>query len=165
MQPEIRQRLPEHPYIVKGLFDSQLKCIPFESKLTSAYLNAIHFYDSSYWNEVFRQRKHDYYFSWRDGESSFFVPDGNSREATWLEGEDASIQRVFISEIINELGFDNNANLKENHYHYYPIHSFSAWMKEFRMLGFLGKLQAMEEQVSAMSKKESALWLLIKYPS
>jgi len=160
-KPEIRQRLPEHPYMVKGLFDSQLKCIPFESKLTSAYLNAIHFYDSSYWNEVFRQRKHDYYFSWRDGESSFFVPDGNNREATWLAGEDSTIQRVFISDIINELAFDNNANLKENHYHYYPIHSFSAWMKEFRMLGFLGKLQTMEEQIITMSKEESALWLQV----
>lgn len=158
-KPEIRQRLPEHPYMVKGLFDSQLKCVPFESKLTSAYLNSIHFYDSTYWNAVFHQRKHDYYFSWRDGESSFFVPDGNYREATWLEGENEEIKRVFISEIINELAFDNNANLKENHYHYYPIHSFSAWMKEFRMLGFLGKLQDMENDVSSMSTDESALWL------
>ena len=160
-KPEIRQRLPEHPYIVKGLFDAQLKCIPFESKLTSAYLNAIHFYDSSYWNEVFTQRRHDYYFSWRDGESSFFVPDGNNREATWLEGEDKEIQRVFISEIINNLTFDNNANLKENHYHYYPIHSFSAWMKEFRMLGFIGKLQELETSVEQMSNEETALWLQV----
>ncbi len=160
-KPEIRQRLPEHPYMVKGLFDSQLKCVPFESKLTSAYLNAIHFYDSSYWNEVFRQRKHDYYFSWRDGESSFFVPDGNNREACWLEGEDKNVQRVFISEIINELGFDNNSNLKENHYHHYPIHSFSAWMKEFRMLGFIGKLQEMENSIMDMSNVESALWLQV----
>lgn len=160
-KPEIRQRLPDHPYIVKGLFDSQLKCIPFESKLTSAYLNSIHYNDASMWNEVFRQRKHDYYFSWRDGESSFFVPDGNNREATWLEGEDKEVQRVFISEISNQLSFDNNANLKENHYHYYPIHSFSAWMKEFRMLGFIGKLQELENNVSEMSKEESALWLQV----
>ncbi len=157
---EIKDRLPDSPYYVKGLLGSELKCIPMYGELTHAYLNGIHFYNADDWNKLLNKREH-VYFSWRDGESSFFLPDGNNREYRWLYNEDKNVERLFLSEALKWVEFDNNKNLKENHYHYYPVHSFTAWMKEFRMMGFINKVLKAEEKVQNYTPEEKALWLQV----
>jgi hypothetical protein len=169
---EIFQRLPEHPYKVKGLFDSELRCIPFTGALTQAFLNGIHFFNADEWNKLVAADSSSKqpsatatatatFFSWRDGESSFLIPNGNSREQAWLKAESKQVQRIFLSETLPEMEFDNSDNLKENHYHHYPIHSFTAWMKEFRMIGFVNKILDFEKNISKMQPDEIALWLQV----
>jgi hypothetical protein len=157
---EIKDRLPEKPYRVKGLMNVEMNCIPFTGELTLAYLQGIHFFNADAWNKVL-QKKDSVFFSWRDGESSFFVPYGNEREISWLNSEDKNVQRLFLSEAIGKVEFDNNKNLKDNHYHYYPVHSFTAWMKEFRMIGFVQKASQAELNLKQFTNEEKALWLQV----
>ena len=157
---EIKDRLPEKPYHVKGLMNVEMKCIPFKGELTHAYLQGIHYFNSDAWNKILKKSS-QVSFSWRDGESSFFVPNGNEREYVWLAAEDKKIQRLFLSEALNHVKFDNNSNLKENHYHYYPIHSFTAWMKEFRMIGFVQKVMQAEQHLLQFTQEQKALWLQV----
>lgn len=158
---EIKSRLSQYPYKVKGLFGSEIACLPFADGLTKAYLNSIHFFDSSEWNNVIENISADYIFSWRDGESSFFVPEGNSRERIWLENESKNFERVFISECIEKLTLQSNDNLIERQYHFYPVHSFTAWMKEFRMLGFINKVKSIEDDLEKMPDEDIFLWLQV----
>ncbi len=157
---EIENRLPENPYYVKGLIGTEIKCIPLMGTLTQAYLQGIHYYNADVWNKLLHTNN-KIHFSWRDGESSFFVPDGNEREYAWLQSEKKNIERLFLSEALHKVEFDNNKNLKENHYHYYPVHSFTAWMKEFRMIGFVNKVIKTEGNIAKCNKKQKALWLQI----
>ncbi len=157
---EIKDRLPDDPYYVKGLMNTEMKCIPFTGGLTQAYLQGIHFFNAEAWNKLLK-KSDKIYFSWRDGESSFFVPDGNEREHSWLQAEEKYIERLFLSEALGEVEFDNNKNLKENHYHYYPVHSFTAWMKEFRMVGFVQKILQTELGIAKMDNHNKALWLQV----
>lgn len=157
---EINDRLPEKPYHVKGLMNVELKCIPFHGQLTSAYLQGIHFFNADEWNKLLKKTS-QVQFSWRDGESSFFVPHGNERELSWLRSEDKAIERLFLSESMKHVKFDNNTNLKENHYHYYPVHSFTPWMKEFRMIGFIQKVMQAEQDILKHRKEKKALWLQV----
>jgi len=156
---EIKERLPENPYLVKGLMNVEMKCIPFTGALTMAYLRGIHFYNAEAWNKILEANQA--FFSWRDGESSFFVPDGNERELSWLNSESKSTDRLFLSEALSKLEFDNNKNLKENHYHYYPVHSFTAWMKEFRMIGFVQRVVQAEQGIKKFTKEQKSLWLQV----
>ena len=157
---EIKDRLPDKPYHVKGLMNVEMKCIPFNGELTLGYLQGIHFFNAEAWNKILK-KSDQVYFSWRDGESSFFVPNGNERETSWLAAEANNIERLFLSEALNKVTFDNNSNLKENHYHYYPIHSFTAWMKEFRMIGFVQKAMQAEQHILQFTKEQKALWLQV----
>lgn len=159
---EIKERLPEEPYIVKGIFGSELKCIPFESPLTGLYLKSIHYYTAKDWNAYILQHNTDScLYMWRDGESSFFLPDGNEREKTWLKEESKKIERKFLSEQTESVNYKLNRYLKEKHYHYYPVHSFMAWMRESRMLGYILNVQQFEQKISLLSKEEVAIWMLI----
>jgi len=159
---EIKERLPEEPYIVKGIFGSELKCIPFESNLTHLYLKSIHYYSSKSWNNYFLEHKSDScLYMWRDGESSFFLPDGNEREKTWLKEESKKIERVFLSEQTESVNYKLNRYLKEKHYHYYPVHSFMAWMRESRMLGYIMNVQEFERKLASLTKEETAIWMLL----
>ncbi|MCX6291573.1 MAG: hypothetical protein NT126_07390 [Bacteroidetes bacterium] len=157
---EIKDRLPDHPYRVKGLMNTEMNCIPFTGALTQAYLHGIHYFNADNWNRLLT-KSNEVEFSWRDGESSFFVPDGNKRELAWLKGEDKNVQRLFLSEALGKVEFDNNKNLKENHYHYYPVHSFTAWMKEFRMIGFIQKIVQAEMQLEDFTKEQKSTWLQV----
>jgi len=94
---ETRSRIPEQPFVLSGLFDSQITCIPFVACLTDDYLYSIHNYSTEKWNSAILGNSNDVLFSWRDGESSFFIPNGLQREKKWLAGEKPEIQRVFIT--------------------------------------------------------------------
>jgi hypothetical protein len=156
---EIKKRLPTTPYSLRGLFNARLHCIPFEGKLTEGYLHALHMFDCSRWNAGVQAAAQDVVFSWRDGESSFLLPDGLARESFWLNNEEPTFARKHIGEL--DLEFVPSERLEEHYYHSYPVHSFSAWMKEFRMLGFINRVQRIEEGLERLTSEQVYYWLMI----
>ncbi len=158
---EIKLRLPAKPYLIRGLFGAEIKCIPFHELLTNAYLDSIHLFDSRPWNRVIEKSEEGHLYSWRDGESSFFLPDGNTRESTWLKKESKKIGRLFLSESVLQTTFLVNSGLIERQYHNYPVHSFTAWVKEFRMIGFINKIEKIENNLASLSPKQISLWLQV----
>lgn len=157
-KPEIKNRLPEKPYIVKGLYDSQINCIPFNGELTQGFLDGIHYFNANSWNYRILDSNLEFNFCWRDGESSFFLPDGNEREEAWLAAESAEVQRLFLSEALQQINFAEDG-LKEKHYRHYPVHSFTAWMKEFKMMGYVQRLYKVEQDFVNFDHLRKSAWL------
>ncbi len=157
--PEIRKRIPTVPYSLQGLFGVSLNCIPFDGNLTDGYLHALRMFDASKWNASIQAAVPDVVFSWRDGESAFLLPDSLARESFWLRHEEAAFCRTHIANL--SLGFLPSPQLEEHQYHAYPVHSFSAWMKEFRMLGFVNRMQRIEAGLSDLTKEQIHYWLMI----
>jgi hypothetical protein len=158
---EIKLKIPDRAYYVSGAFDSRLKCIVFKGELTAYYLKSVHFYDSALWNRQVCGYKDRMIFSWRDGESVFLLPDSINREKSWLESESKKIERLFLRESVEQIEFSMIAADDETHYRHYPIHSFAAWVKEFRMIGFLSRLQRLENRLNGFSEYEKLLWLML----
>ncbi len=158
---EMKLRLSSKPYVIKGVFGAELKCIPFHEGLTNAYLNSMHLFDSKKWNAAIEKSRTSDIYSWRDGESSFFVPNGNERENAWLKRETKKINRLFLRESVPKADFISNDILVEKQYHFYPVHSFTAWVKEFRMMGFINKIMSIENNLAKLSPVEIALWLQV----
>jgi hypothetical protein len=159
---EIKTRLPKEPYQVKGLLGSSLNCIPFESELTKAYLHGIHNFNAQKWNYFLaHQNERPYSFSWRDGESSFFIPNTLEREEAWLRKESSQIHRFFLKEVLPNITFTPNEDLPNNAYHSYPLHSFSPWFKEFKMFSFIEKIRSLENHLESFDNEQIALWLQI----
>lgn len=156
---EVRNRIPEQPYRMQGIMGSSFNAIPFKHGLTNTYLDSIHAYNATVWNKEIIFAENDNIFCWRDGESTFFIPDGNRREAAWLADEHPEIERVFLKDQVSRLEFVKSEDLEGKKFHYYPVHSFSAWMKEFRMLGFIQRLKEIEENLSGLSSLQKAIWL------
>lgn len=154
---ELQGRIPESPYVLEGVLGSRLRCIPFAGALTEAYLRSIHFYDAKPWNDAIAARA-GVAFSWRDGESCFLVPDGIAREAAWLDGEAAGARRRHLSDACRGLSFAE-PDARADSFRTYPPHSFSAWFKESRMLGFLGRVQQLEARLAELSLDARVLWL------
>jgi len=154
---DIRRLLPTEPYTVKGVLGSSLFCLPCEGQLTSAYLESLYRFDASSWNRVLFNHSQNKIFSWRDGESCFLIPGGLQREAHWLKHESTNITRAFLPEQTkNHLP----AHHQNHWYASYPVHSFSAWLKEFRMLKYIQRTQEMEKRIDQFSTQELALWLM-----
>jgi hypothetical protein len=156
---EIRQRLPKIPFTLEGVLGSQLPCIPFEGTLTLAYLDALHNFDPAPWAEAVRSAGVTQVFTWRDGESCFLVPDGIERERHWLAGEPSDIQRETLRSALNGLHFASSHELPADTSRSYPVHSFSAWFKEFRMLGFLDRLARIEARLDTLPRDLLVVWL------
>ncbi|MFH1302090.1 MAG: hypothetical protein ABIK07_13595 [Planctomycetota bacterium] len=157
---EIQRRIPKAPYKVKGLLGCKLTCYPFDSEATEVYLDAIHRYETSRWNQILIDAAASLFFCWRDGESSFLVPNGIEREEFWLSGETQTIERKFLTEIEDSVT-ENCGNTENDRYLSYPVHSFSAWMQELRMLGFIKRAQQIEERLDALTTREKAIWLQV----
>jgi hypothetical protein len=153
---EMRRRIPTEPYWVRGVGGSQLRCLPVTGALTRDYLHSLHEFDSSAWNGSLAACGDKIVISWRDGESPFLIPGGLEREAHWLDHETA-VDRLLLSE--PSFVYRANDALDAAHLRSYPVHSFQAWMKEFRMIGYLGRLQRLEHDVKHFSIVELALWL------
>ena len=148
---ELASRIPEHCYTVKGILGSSLGCIPVQGVLTQSYLRCIQLWESREWNETVSAGNHDLYL-WRDGESSFLLPRGIERENFWLNN--CSAQRV-------HLGQEEYAeHIQSNLFQSYPVHSFSAWMKEFRMMGYIGRIMDTEKILRRLPPVAKYLWLL-----
>jgi hypothetical protein len=153
---ELQQRIPDEPYQVKGIGGTLLRCLPVQGALTQAYLDALHLYDASPWNDGIAGASRTFVVSWRDGESSFLLPDGLERERAWLEAE-RGVTRVHLTDI--QVEYRRPDQLAAQAYQSYPVHSFTAWMKEFRMLGYVTRLQQIEQQLPEFDVDERALWL------
>lgn len=154
---EIKSRIPIVPYEVRAICSTSLGCIPIEGKLTSEYLYALHNYTSSRWNRSIKSIKTPNIFSWRDGESSFLIPDGIHREELWLKNESGDIHRQHLQDL--QLNYLANDRLPVSSYQSYPIHSFSAWMEGLRMLGFIQRVWRIEERLKEFTNEQLILWL------
>lgn len=157
-QPQLRARIPARPYLVRGIFGSTLRCVPIEGALSDAYLRALHLWDVVSWNQTVAELQDVVPVSWRDGESFLLVPDGIDRERAWLAEESPEIERLFLSELEPALDFREPDAADAATYRSYPVHSFSDWIKEFRMLGYLARLNALERRLSTFDAGAQALW-------
>jgi hypothetical protein len=157
---EIKSRIPTVPYYIKGLYDTTVECISFNEVSYHAYLKTIQLFDNS-WNEAILAQPEAMVFSWRDGESPFFLNDTAQREAYWLEHESTDIARCFLSECLPQLTFEQNESLPENSYHYYPVHSITPWMREMKMMGFISRLQQLETRLPTFTAQEKYWWLQV----
>ena len=156
LAPGMRERVPTCPYQVRGVRGINLPCVPVRGNLTQLYLDALHNYDSSAWRQAILGDPDDVIVSWRDGESPFLVPDGLLREGRWLHQE-GGIPRSHFSTA--ECHFADSDALDPRLLRSYPVHSFLAWMKEFRMMGYLLRLQRLEEMTATLSEDSLGLWL------
>lgn len=156
---EAKSRIPTSPYTIRGVLGAELKCLPFEGKLTKAFLNGIHFYNCNKWNTTITDSKHQVLFNWRDGESAFLIPDTVEREKAWLNNESNTHQRCHLSDLNLEYTPFNKLNKTE--YKGYPFHSFAPWLKEMRMIGFTNKVAKIEEILDTLSEKKIFHWLQV----
>jgi len=156
---EVQSRLPRRPYLVTGVAGLTMRCIPFERSLTEAYLRTIQRLTPEIWTGSAAAIADDVAYVWRDGESVLLVPDGVARERFWIDTVRAGAERVSLSQAARASGFLAPEELPPEAYRSYPVHSFAAWMKEFRMLGFLRALERHEERLETMTPEERILWL------
>jgi len=152
-----KERIPIEPYYVRGLFASKLKCIPIFGNLTDEYLLSLQRYSYDNWNNIFDTTNSESIYFWRDGESPFLLPDGIQREDYWLSNESNSFQRIHLKDI----HISYCKLLKENMLKTYPIHQFSSWIKEMRMLWFINRVQNIENHLKSLTKNELYLWLQV----
>lgn len=156
---EIKGKIPDSPYLVKGVNSTSLPCIPIAGDMTRSYLNSIHYYNADPWNRKILAQPEGILFSWRDGESAFLIPDGNERERSWLETESKDVERLFLSEASKKISFSAPNARDGGHLLSYPVHSFLAWVKEFRMLGFVQKVDQYERRLNNLQPAELGLWM------
>jgi hypothetical protein len=155
---EIRSRLSRVPFYVSGVSGTRLACIPFESRLTEAYLSTIQLLSEDAWVESCNKVDEPVTYVWRDGESAFLLPDGVEREKYWLDIARRT-ERLSLAGAAAKTSFLEPEELASDAYRSYPVHSFAAWMKEFRMLGYLRAIEKFEGRVESMSPTERLLWL------
>ncbi len=154
---EIQNRIPKFPYMVMGVGQSTLKCFPVKGECTFDYLHCLHHFDCGRWNQALLSDGREQVMTWRDGESVFLIDQGIEREKFWLEQEDAGIQREQMN-VSADVQVQKTCSQK-NYYRNYPIHSFSAWMEGFRMLGYVKRVADIEEQFDALSEEQKIIWL------
>ena len=157
--PAIQKRLPQNIYDVRGIFNSKLRCIPFMEGAAENYLESLQKYESKNWNDSIIQGVGDAVFTWRDGESPFFLPNGLNRENFWLANEDPAIVRCHIDSSNTQLIIGKVLN--PNEILSYPVHSCLSWMKEFRMMGFINRLNNVEKDISTVDKDKFFYWLMV----
>lgn len=148
-----RDRLPAAPYLLQGALGSTLACLPVLGGLTPAYLEALDRGDAVTWNAALAGLGRQTAIGWRDGESVLLFPDGIERERRWLAGE--TVRRA-------HLPAPDRAGLQPAPspcYRAYPMHPFTAWMREFRVMGYVHRLLRLEERVRDFDATAAALWL------
>jgi len=149
---DLADRIPAHPYLVKGLKGTELGCLPVQGNLTRSYLRTIQLWDEKEW-DLTVETGADPIRLWRDGESSFLLPEGLAREEFWLTH--CPWER-------GHLGNETYAPVPDSRFlRSYPVPSFSSWMKEFRMLGYVGRVLEVEKQLDRVPNLARYLWLLV----
>jgi len=148
---EFALRIPKRPYMVQGIMGQKLGCIPVNGELTGAYLRAIQLWETEEWNGMMQAEDRTSRL-WRDGESPFLLPDGIEREEFWLTN------CVAEREHLGNEQYDTV--IADDLYYSYPRPSFAAWIKEFRMLGFLGRIHDIEKDFRKLPNIGRYLWLL-----
>lgn len=158
---DLQERIPDAPYLAKGVLGSVIPCIPFQGWMAKAYVNALHAYSGDLWNQALLAHQADLMFSWRDGESCFLLPEGVEREGVWLQEESSAIERMTLREALGKTSFASKERFSPVTSLAYPVHSFQAWFKEFRMLGFLARVDRIETRLEALSTELLATWLQV----
>jgi hypothetical protein len=156
---QIRRKIPSNPFMVNGVFNSRLLCIPIREGLTNNYLDSIHNFNSKMWNECLLDEDGDI-FAWRDGESTFILPETLEREKCWLEQENNSFTRSSLREFLHK---QENAEItgNENSSHVYPIHPFLSWVKEMKMYWYISRVEEIEKHINEIDNERVYIWLHI----
>ena len=144
------KKIPETSFLVQGLKSSNLMCFPVSGRLTMKYLESIHSYKFSKINKLVENEHNP--VLWRDGESIFLIPDGINREKEWLKSE--NVERGWIDDL-------SHGHIKNNDFYTYPAHSFLAWMEEFKMFGYINRINALEKNIKKFNLEETLLWLQV----
>lgn len=153
--PAQRLRIPNEPYEIRGALGSRLGCVPVDGELTRCYLRSLDVLSCEPWNARLDAIPSDTAFAWRDGESSFMFPHGLDREARWLRDETARVRCHLESHALLPV----DAPVQADAYRSYPVHSLSAWMKEFRMMGYVRRVWETEQALHDMDATDAGLWL------
>jgi len=154
---EVERRIPLEPFPIKGILGATMSTLPIDRTISEAYLDGIHCYNADAWNQSINRPESRSGFSWRDGESSFLLPDTIGREQAWLDSE-KNVTRAFLSE--TDLTTNKSSTIP-NQIESYPIHSFSAWVNEMKMYWFIDKVSQIEAELSALSLIQKSLWLQV----
>jgi hypothetical protein len=155
-KPEVKRCLPEAPYRIRGLFGKRLPCIPLQGRITRTYLHSLQRYDAEEWNHALERSGPELCATWRDGESFLLLPDGLEREARWLASE-RGVERTLVRDALSTMKFQSE--LGSSTIESYPVHSFSSWVKEFRMYGYLTRLHEVERNLTDLTDEQLVLWL------
>jgi hypothetical protein len=133
---EIGPTLPTRPFRLRGIPDGALACIPARGELTKVYLSSLQLLDPDIWTGALAAIHTG--VLWRDGESSFLLPDGIERERFWLDNSVADWSHLPVPE---------EGEIADTPLLGYPVHPFAAWMDEMSMLWFLQRVRALEQRV------------------
>jgi len=154
---QIASRLSTVPYEVVSTNGTKMNCISINGISAKSFLKSMQLYDKNIWNNSIESIEENIFYSWRDGESSFLLPDSISREEFWLGYESEDIKRVFLNDI--EIKYVKTDELKKNLYKTYPIHSFLAWAQEMKMMWYIDTVSVIEKSFERLSCFEKAVFL------
>lgn len=152
-----QERVPNRAYRLSGPLGSSLGCIPVHGMLTKAYFDSLDRASGVEWNTCLDSVREQIAYCWRDGESCFLFPQGLERERLWLEQEKVRSR--------SHLSVSSAASMEQSEYEVspyfrsYPVHSLSAWMKEFRMIGYIQRVLKAESRVEEMGHVAAGLWM------
>jgi len=156
-QNDIKRRIIPTPHIVYGTSESTIKCIAIHGKTTQKYLSSCQLNDPKIWDKFIQDFPDDLIFSWRDGESFLLIPDGLSREEYLLQGESDNINRKKLQSL--EINYEDSSLYDRSYYKSYPIHSFTAWIKEMKMMWYVDRIRKIENNFSKLSDLQITLLL------
>ena len=154
---DIKKRIIPVPHLVCGTSESIIKCITIHGDSTQKYLSSCQLNDPKIWDQFLQDNPDDVIFSWRDGESFLLIPDGLSREESWLKGESDIFNRKKLQSL--EIGYKDSCLYDQKYYKSYPIHSFSAWVKEMKMMWYVDRIRMIENNFSKLSDFQKTLLL------
>ena len=156
-QNDIKRRIIPTPHIVYGTSESTIKCIAIHGRTTQKYLSSCQLNDPKIWDKFIQDFPDDLIFSWRDGESFLLIPDGLSREKSLLKGESENINRKKLQSL--EINYEDSSLYDRSYYKSYPIHSFTAWIKEMKMMWYVDRIRKIENNFSKLSDLQITLLL------
>lgn len=156
-QNDIKRRIIPTPHIVYGTSESTIKCIAIHGRTTQKHLSSCQLNDPNIWDKFIQDFPDDLIFSWRDGESFLLIPDGISREEYLLQGESANINRKKLQSL--EINYEDSSLYDQQFYKSYPIHSFTAWIKEMKMMWYVDRIRKIENNFSKLSDLQITLLL------
>ena len=156
-QNDIKKRIIPIPHFVYGTSGAIIKCITIHGCSTQKYLSSCQLNKPKIWDQFIQDHADDVIFSWRDGESFLLIPDGLSREESWLQGESDNFNRKKLQSL--EISYEDSCMYDQQYYKSYPIHSFSAWVKEMKMMWYVDRIRMIENNFSKLSDFQKTLFL------
>jgi len=156
-QNDIKERIIPIPHIVYGTSGTSMKCITIKEDSTQKYLSSCQLFDPKIWDQFIQDSPDEMIFSWRDGESFLLIPDGLSREESWLKGESNNFNRDQLHSI--KIKYEDSSLLEQKFYKSYPINSFKAWIKEMKMMWYIDRTNMIEKKYMELSDFQKTLLL------